>query len=241
MADASSAWSASTSLDLRSNVWAQRCRSARASISWAVIRTRSPDRVTDPSTMASTLSVFAISGVGGRFCPLNCIADPRDVTRSWLIDREVAGQLIRHPLGEILLGGIGGIVVERQHGDRADRTAGACPGRGPHAARRAMPRRRGSEQPGGQRRSPFHRPADAARRRSRCDGRSRSASASANSRARREAVDSAPSRAHASRRHRPPPDVSRSTRSDVGRSVISFAIIACTDAPVTGGSPASIS
>ena len=85
MADASSAWSASTSLDLRSKVWPQRCLSARASISWAVIRTRSPDRVTDPSTMASTLRAFAISGVGGRFLPLNCIADPRDVTRSWLI------------------------------------------------------------------------------------------------------------------------------------------------------------
>jgi hypothetical protein len=36
--------------------------------------------------MASTLSAFAIAGVGGRFLPLNCIADPRDVTRNWLID-----------------------------------------------------------------------------------------------------------------------------------------------------------
>ena len=64
---------------------AQRCLSARASISCAVIRTRSPERETDPSTIASTLSVFAICGVGGRFFPLNCIAEPRDVTRSWLI------------------------------------------------------------------------------------------------------------------------------------------------------------
>ena len=85
MADASSAWSASTSLELRSKLFAHRCLSARASINCAVIRTLSPDRETDPSTTASTLSVFAICGVGGRLLPWNCIAEPRDVTRSWLI------------------------------------------------------------------------------------------------------------------------------------------------------------
>jgi hypothetical protein len=61
-----------------------RWSSARASISWAVIRTLSPERATEPSTIASTSSAFAISGVAGRFRPWNCIAEPRDVTRSWL-------------------------------------------------------------------------------------------------------------------------------------------------------------
>ncbi len=85
MADASSACSASTSRELRSKLRAHRCRSARASISWAVILTFSPDRSTEPSTIASTSSAFAISGVGGRFAPLNCIAEPREITRSRLM------------------------------------------------------------------------------------------------------------------------------------------------------------
>jgi hypothetical protein len=85
IADASSAWSASTSRELRSKVFAQRCLSARASINCAVILTLSPDRDTEPSTTASTFSFSAMSGVGGRFLPLNCIADPREMTRSWLM------------------------------------------------------------------------------------------------------------------------------------------------------------
>jgi hypothetical protein len=40
--------------------WAQRRRSVRASMSWAVMRMRSPE----PSTMASTSSRRAMSGVG---------------------------------------------------------------------------------------------------------------------------------------------------------------------------------
>ena len=70
---------------LRSKLLAHRCRSARASISWAVILTLSPERRTEPSTIASTSSTFAISGVGGRLAPLNCIAEPREITRSRLI------------------------------------------------------------------------------------------------------------------------------------------------------------
>ena len=85
IAEASSSWSASTSRELRSKLLAQSCRSARASTSSAVIRTLSPARSTDPSTTASTSSLFAISGAGGRSRPLNCIADPREMTRSWLI------------------------------------------------------------------------------------------------------------------------------------------------------------
>ena len=120
MADASSPCSASTSLELRSKVCAQRCRSARASISWAVIRTLSPDRITEPSMTASTLRVFAMSGVAGRPLPWNCIADPREVTRSWLIVASAGGQFIGHPFGEVVLGGIAGVVVERKDGDRSD-------------------------------------------------------------------------------------------------------------------------
>ncbi len=54
-------------------------------MSWAVIRTLSPARYTEPSTTASTSSSLAISGVGGRRLPLNCIAEPREMTRSPLI------------------------------------------------------------------------------------------------------------------------------------------------------------
>ncbi len=85
MAEARSACSASTSSELRSKLCAHRCRSARASMSCAVIRTRSPERTTEPSTTASTSSAFAISGVAGRFLPWNCMADPREMTRSWLM------------------------------------------------------------------------------------------------------------------------------------------------------------
>ena len=63
-----------------SKLCAQRCLSLRVSISWAVMRTRSPDRTTDPSTMASTLSSRAICASGLRV-PLSCITDVRETTR----------------------------------------------------------------------------------------------------------------------------------------------------------------
>ena len=37
------------------------------------------------STTASTSNAFAISGVAGRFLPWYCMADPREMTRSWLM------------------------------------------------------------------------------------------------------------------------------------------------------------
>jgi len=70
---------------------------------------------------------------------------------------------------------------------------------------------------------------------------SEAVSASANSRAleNRSVGDFASARITASSSDRG--TTSRTTRNDVGRSVISFAIIARTLGPVTGGSPASIS
>ncbi len=56
------------------------CRSVRACSNWAVIRTRVPERMTDPSTMPSTLSSLAISG-SVFFVPLYCIAEVRETTR----------------------------------------------------------------------------------------------------------------------------------------------------------------
>ena len=120
MADASSSCSARTSRELRSKLLAHRCRSARASISCALIRTVSPDRNTEPSTMASTSSASAISGADGRLLPPNCIAEPREITRIWLMPCEVRGEFVGHPLGEVVLARIAGVVVERQHGDRSD-------------------------------------------------------------------------------------------------------------------------
>jgi hypothetical protein len=85
IASASSACNDRMSRELRSKVSAQRCLSSRASINCAVIRTRSPERDTEPSITASTFRRRPISGVGGRSLALNCIADPREITRSWLI------------------------------------------------------------------------------------------------------------------------------------------------------------
>jgi hypothetical protein len=45
------------------------------------MRTRSPERITEPSTTASTFSAFAIWGIGGRCSPLYCITELREITR----------------------------------------------------------------------------------------------------------------------------------------------------------------
>ena len=67
-----------------SKLSAQRCLSADASISWAEIRTWSPERKTLPSTTASTFSSRAISAKGLRVF-LYVMADVREITRSVLI------------------------------------------------------------------------------------------------------------------------------------------------------------
>ncbi len=49
--------------------------------------------------------------------------------------RQVAGQLIRHPLGEIVLRGVTRVVVERQHRNRTDGVAVPAPARPPAMSR----------------------------------------------------------------------------------------------------------
>ncbi len=60
--------------------WAQRWRSVRASMSWAVMRMRSPERTMEPSTMASTPSWRAMSGSERRE-PLSAMTEVRETTR----------------------------------------------------------------------------------------------------------------------------------------------------------------
>src|ERR1051326_6863533 len=80
MASATSSCSVSTSLKSRLYESPHKCWSRRASISSAVIRTRSPARITEPSTTASTPNSLAISG--SAFCAfLYCITEVRQITR----------------------------------------------------------------------------------------------------------------------------------------------------------------
>ena len=120
MADASSPCSASTSRELRSKLRAHRCRSARASISCAVILTLSPARSTEPSTIG--VDVERLRDLRGRR-PTVALELHRRAARdhAQLADAgEVRGQLVGHPLGEVVLAGIARVVVEREDGDRSD-------------------------------------------------------------------------------------------------------------------------
>jgi hypothetical protein len=63
-----------------SKLRAQRCLSSRTSINWAVIRTLSPRRTTDPSTTASTSTSRAICR-SGFLTSSSCITDVRETTR----------------------------------------------------------------------------------------------------------------------------------------------------------------
>ena len=111
----------------------QRWRSVAASISCAVMRTRSPARATVPSTTASTWSARAISG-SGFLAPLNCMADVRETTRRSRDLREVRDQRFGHAVREVFLLRITREVDERQ--DASDRIR---PVRGSRAQRPRRP------------------------------------------------------------------------------------------------------
>src|SRR5438876_10966904 len=61
-----------------------KCRSSRACINWAVMRTLWSDRATEPSTTASTRNSLAMARKDLR-APLYLIADVREITRSEVI------------------------------------------------------------------------------------------------------------------------------------------------------------
>ena len=73
------------------------------------------------------------------FLPLNCIAEPREITRSWLMFGELRRQLVGHSLGEVVLARVARVVVERKHGEGSNGPGLAFPaGR---AADRSAPAR----------------------------------------------------------------------------------------------------
>jgi hypothetical protein len=83
------------------------------------MRTESPERTMEPSTMASTSSSRAMSGSGRRE-PLSAMTEVRETTRRLGIRGKLSDKLVGHAVGEVLLAGVAGEVLERQHGKRAD-------------------------------------------------------------------------------------------------------------------------
>jgi hypothetical protein len=122
--------------------------SARASINCAVIRTRLPARTTEPSTTASTLSSLAISGVGGRCAPLNCITEPREITRSALT---VARSVVRSSVIPSAKYSWFGSPEKLSSGEDRDRADGVL--RGALGLRRSRGKRSGSQKHYGEHRS----------------------------------------------------------------------------------------
>ena len=85
-------------------------------MSWAVIRSLSPDLRTLPSSTLATLSLRAISAMSTSL-PLNENDEARNDAQLWNLGQEI-DQLFRDAIGEVLLVLVRAHVQEGQHGDR---------------------------------------------------------------------------------------------------------------------------
>src|ERR1035437_4610084 len=88
-------------------------------MSCAVIRTRPPERCTEPSRMPSTPSACAISG-SGFLTFLNCMTEVREITFRARDLGEIRNQCFGHAVGEVFLFRIARKVRQRQNRQGTD-------------------------------------------------------------------------------------------------------------------------